>query len=146
MIVTDPRVVYQLKRVLRARSGYELVIQDMQDGQMVRYTCILTSIDNDQAQATIVDVSECLLRDDAKHLVIAMANRRDKMELIVQKATECGLSHITIIPTHRSVIRQRNNNKWKRLESIIVEATEQSRSTQIPVLQRCDDWVELTLS
>jgi 16S rRNA U1498 N3-methylase RsmE len=61
-----------------------------------------------------------------RHLIVAMSNKRDKMELIVQKATECGISTITVVPMCRSVITSCNANKWKRLELIALEAVEQS--------------------
>jgi 16S rRNA (uracil1498-N3)-methyltransferase len=94
----------------------------------------------------IVQQTKYSHRHNHKHLVIAMANKRDKMELIVQKATECGIDQITIVPMQRSVITSSNANKWKRLEAIILEAVEQSRSVQVPVLQWCDHLKYLILS
>gem|GEM_PF-4203815 len=67
-----------------------------------------------------------------------MANKRDKIELIVQKATECGVGQITIVPMHRSVIRQYNAHKWSRLQAIVTEAVEQSWGSCVPMLSRCD--------
>ena len=75
-----------------------------------------------------------------------MSNKWDKMELIVQKATECGISTITVVPMCRSVITSCNANKWKRLELIALEAVEQSWSVKLPKLCWYDHLKNLTLS
>jgi 16S rRNA (uracil1498-N3)-methyltransferase len=144
--VSDPRVVYQLKRVMRARSWQHIVIQDQQTSQTIRYTCQITAIWDISVQARVEDTVVYPHRDDVKQLVVAMSNKWDKMELIVQKATECGVSHITIVPMHRSVITHHNTNKRKRLELIMLEAVEQSWSTQSPVLQWVDHLQDLSNS
>ena len=144
--ISDPRVVHQLTRVLRAKSGQTIMIQSTHDTIMTRYECVLTIIDSKQIRATITNTYVFEAQKHSKHLIIAMANRRDKIELIVQKATECGVSHISIIAMQRSVIRQTNSNKRARLESIMLESVEQSRRTHSPVLNRYDHWSDLTLS
>ena len=60
-------------------------------------------------------------------MIIAMPNKWDKAELIVQKLAECGLSQIVFWPSERSIIRERNPKKSERLDKIIKEAVEQSR-------------------
>ena len=64
---------------------------------------------------------------EKKSMIIAMPNKRDKVELIVQKLTECGLDQIIFWPSERSVLRERNSKKEERLQKIIKEAVEQSR-------------------
>ena len=60
-------------------------------------------------------------------MIISMPNKRDKVELIVQKLTECGLDEILFWPSERSIIREWNPKKEERLYKIIKEAVEQSR-------------------
>ena len=67
-------------------------------------------------------------------MIIAMPNKRDKVELIVQKLTECGLDQILFRPSERSVIKERNEKKEERLHKIIKEAVEQSRGWVMPEL------------
>jgi 16S rRNA (uracil1498-N3)-methyltransferase len=122
------------------------MMQYPQADHTMRYQCTLCVVSDKLIEAMIDKQTKYPHRTDGKHLVIGMANKRDKMELIVQKATECGISQITIVPMQRSVITSTNANKWKRLESIILEAVEQSRSVQVPVLQWCDHLKNLTLS
>lgn len=72
-------------------------------------------------------------------MIIAMPNKRDKVELIVQKLTECGLDQIVFRPSERSVIKEWNTKKEERLHKIITEATEQSRGRIVPELRFIND-------
>lgn len=139
----DSRIVHQLRRVLRGKKGDVLTIQSDQSDRVIRYGCRVETLSDTSIEAHIESESYHPYRNDHKHLIIGMSNKRDKMELIIQKAVECGISQITIVPMSRSIIRQHNTNKRKRLESIILEATEQSWSTQLPTLQWCNSIKEI---
>lgn len=67
-------------------------------------------------------------------MIIAMPNKWDKVELIAQKLTECGIDHIIFRPSERSVIKERNEKKANRIYKIIKEAVEQSRGWTVPEL------------
>ena len=67
-------------------------------------------------------------------MIIAMPNKRDKIELIIQKLSECGLDQIVFWPSERSVIKEWNPKKEERLNKIIQEAVEQSRGRTVPHL------------
>lgn len=144
--ILDTKVIHQLKRVMRSRIGDHITIQSDHWDHTIRYLCTITKINDISIETTTIETTDYPHSQHHKHLVVAMSNKWDKMELIVQKATECGITHISIIPMHRSIIRQSNANKIARLESIMIEAVEQSWSSQIPVLQRHDHWDHLTLS
>ena len=60
-------------------------------------------------------------------MIIAMPNKWDKIELIVQKLTECGVDQLLFWASERSVIKEWNPKKEERLHKIIKEAVEQSR-------------------
>lgn len=144
--ISDPRAVSQLTRVLRAKVAQTIFIQSTLQEQSVRYECKITSIAVKEIQATIVETMRLENPAIQTHLIMAMSNKRDKMELIVQKATECGITKISIISMQRSVIRHCTANKRARLESIMIEAVEQSRRSHLPVLQWCENRSDLTLS
>ena len=65
-------------------------------------------------------------------MIIAMPNKREKAELIVQKLTEIGVSDIIFRPSERSIIRAWNEKKAIRLGKIMKEALEQSRGRHMP--------------
>ena len=146
LIILDTRIVYQLKRVMRARAGQQIMIQYPQIDHTIRYECTLFAVSDKLIETRINQQISHAHRYNHKYLVVAMANKRDKMELIVQKATECGISHIIIVAMCRSMITTLNANKWKRLEAIMLEAAEQSWSIQVPILHWCDNLKELSIS
>lgn len=72
-------------------------------------------------------------------ILIAIPNKRDKIELIVQKLTEIWIKNIYFRPSERSIIRERNEKKLERLKKIAKEAIEQSRWRYIPQIQFTKD-------
>jgi RsmE family RNA methyltransferase len=60
-------------------------------------------------------------------MLIAMPNKWEKVELIVQKLCEIGIDNIIFRPAERSVIKVWNEKKEERLGKISKEAVEQSR-------------------
>ena len=66
---------------------------------------------------------------------IAMPNKRDKIELIVQKLAEIWIDQIIFWPSERSVIKEWNTKKAERVSKIAKEATEQSRNRFLPEIK-----------
>jgi 16S rRNA (uracil1498-N3)-methyltransferase len=60
-------------------------------------------------------------------MLIALPNKQEKLELIIQKLTEIGISNIYLWSSERSQLNSLNENKTKRIEKIVKEAVEQSR-------------------
>lgn len=61
--------------------------------------------------------------------------KTDKMELILQKATELGVHRVVAFPTERSVTkldRERGADRVRRWQKIVQEAARQSNRTTIP--------------
>ncbi len=59
----------------------------------------------------------------------------DKLELILQKATELGVSRIVAFPAERSVTkldRERGADRVRRWQKIVLEAARQSNRTSVP--------------
>lgn len=65
-------------------------------------------------------------------MLIALPNRQDKLELIVQKLTEIGVDEIVFWPAQRSQMKFVGEKKLLRLLSIALEASEQSFRTHLP--------------
>ena len=67
-------------------------------------------------------------------MLIALPNKQEKLELIVQKLSEIGVDEIFLWASERSVLKSLNPNKEQRLLKIIKEATEQSWSWMLTKL------------
>lgn len=59
-----------------------------------RYTIDIVSWDDKQLQGTIIQKDVCTDPLSSMRMLVAMPNRWDKAELIVQKLTEIGVSAI----------------------------------------------------
>lgn len=77
-------------------------------------------------------IKEGAITQSKTWMFVAMPNKRDKIELIVQKLTEIWLDEIIFWPSERSIIKQWNPKKEQRLIKIVREAVEQSRGRTLP--------------
>ena len=81
-------------------------------------------------------------------LTVAVALvKEQKMDLILQKLTELGVSRIIPVSMERSIVKldkERFNKKKVRWESICKEASEQSKSTNIPISEDIKSIKDLT--
>ncbi len=125
-----PAQVHYLTRVLRLQAGAAVVLFDGTGGEwQARWdgneTAELVAFRNETREARL-------------RLVLAQALvAREKLELIVQKATELGAADIVLFPAQRSIARlapQRRAHRLARLRAIAIEAAEQSGRTRIPRL------------
>ena len=100
-----------------------------------RYKLKISDRDNKNIFWNIIDSIEYSQPIDENWIAIAMSNKRDKMETIVQKLSEIGIKHIYFWPSERSVIRERNEKKLERIDKIAKEAIEQSRWRFLPEIK-----------
>ncbi|MEI8091871.1 MAG: RsmE family RNA methyltransferase [bacterium] len=98
----------------------------------MRYEVEVTALKDFKLFGTVVQTMQSDIDEKAISMIVAMPNKREKAELIVQKLTEIGVNEIIFRPSERSIIRERNANKATRLEKIMKEALEQSRGWKLP--------------
>jgi 16S rRNA (uracil1498-N3)-methyltransferase len=135
VIISDTDLLSQLRKVLRASIGDIIWIQSPENEiKKTRYEVRIEVWDNKTLEGTIISEQTHDVSANKKSMIIAMPNKRDKIELIVQKLTECGLDQILFWPSERSVIKEWNPKKEERLHKIIKEAVEQSRGRQMPTI------------
>lgn len=81
-------------------------------------------------------------------LTVAVALvKEQKMDLILQKLTELGVYRIIPVSMERSIVKldkERFNKKKVRWESICKEASEQSKRTNIPIIEDIKSIKDLT--
>lgn len=112
-------------RVLRMRVLDTLFLQDPEGKK--RYEVIIEQITAQQISCRIVNKQECPKRHNkSKGMIVALPNKFEKLELIVQKLAEIGIDHIVCRPSKRSLLREMPEKKYARLCNIAREATEQS--------------------
>lgn len=137
IIRENKELVNQLKKVLRAKEWYQFFVQD--ENPQKRYKLALQSLTNQEIKADILEEIDAPREEASIWMLIALPNKMDKLELIIQKLTEIGVSDIYLFQAERSLLKTVNENKQQRLKKIIYEAVEQSRAWTIPQLHFVSD-------
>ena len=138
--IINEELLSQLRKVLRAKIGDTLWIQSpAQESKKTRYEVRIDTWDTTHIISKIISEQIHELTPKLTTMIIAMPNKREKAELIVQKLTECGIDQIIFWPSERSVVKAWNVKKEERLHKIIKEALEQSRGRNLPKLQFTTD-------
>jgi 16S rRNA (uracil1498-N3)-methyltransferase len=131
-------------RVLRLGSGAPLVLFDGRGGE---YAGTVESCGKDRVRVAIGEHSP-VERESKLALTLAQGiARAERMDLIVQKATELGVGRIVPIAAERSVVRaaaQQAERKQEHWRSIAIAACEQCGRNRLPVIDapaRIEAWM-----
>lgn len=124
--------VNHIKNVLRIRTGEEIQVCD--GSNQVRL-CRIAEIGSDIIKAEILSVEESFAELPAQIYLFQGIPKGDKMEWIIQKAVELGVSAIVPMRTNRVVVKldqKKEEGKLKRWNLIAESAAKQSGRTVIP--------------
>jgi 16S rRNA (uracil1498-N3)-methyltransferase len=119
-------------RVLRLRVGEPLTLFNGQGGEYA------ASLEKAHGGEVLVAVGEHRAQERESPLALTLAqgiSRGERMDLVVQKATELGVTHIVPLLSERAVVRleaqqaDRKSNHWR---AIAVAACEQSARNRLP--------------
>ena len=119
-------------KVLRLQRGEEVSVCD---GQGTDYRCQVTNISPNQYMLEVLSKSPAVSEATVKACIYMAFAKADKMEHVVQKATELGAYEIVAFPSTRCVSRPDAKSLAKKLErwqKIATSAAEQSRRGRIP--------------
>lgn len=121
-------------RVLRMGVGDPLVLFN---GDGHDYAAIITEAGKRQVVVNVA-AAEAVHRESPLQLVLAQGVARgEKMDLIVQKATELGVSAIVPLATERSEVKLDGDRAAKRLahwQAVVASACEQSGRAVVPAI------------
>lgn len=135
--------VNHIKNVLRLTKGEEIVICN---GAGKDYYSILESISKDEIIATIKEVVDTNTELKSKIYLFQGLPKKDKMELIVQKAVELGVYEIIPVNMKRTIVKldnvKKEQNKLNRWQTIANEASKQSRRGIIPKVHKLINYKE----
>lgn len=138
--IDNTEILSQVRKVMRANIGDILRIQDsINEAEKTRYEVRIDNWNDKELQGTILSETHHHVNPGNITMIIAMPNKRDKAELIIQKLSEIGIDKIIFRPTERSVIKEWNEKKEERLQKISKEAVEQSRGWKIPEISFATD-------
>ena len=123
-------------RVLRMRKGDELTLTD---GKGRFFRALISDVAGKRCFVEIVSTEEKPSWKEHLHLAIAPTKNMDRMEWLVEKATEIGIDEISLLDCRFS---ERHVVKTERLEKILVAAMKQSLKARKPVLNEMRPFAE----
>lgn len=119
---------HHLTRVMRLPEGAAV---EALDGLGTRYHGVLTDVTKRGAALRIERTQTVAPPAPALHLLVAPTKNLDRMEWLLEKATELGLARCTPLLTQRA---ERRELKLDRLRKIAVSALKQSGGAWLPHL------------
>ena len=147
IIISDPRQIHHLAVVLRLKCGDEVSAFDGKDNE---HLCQIEEIAKNKLTLIIRQTKTVSLSQGAmagnriaaaisdKEITLACAIPKNvKMDYIIQKTTELGVSRIIPIRTKRTIVKidpQKAADKHKRWQRIAQEASKQCKRIRFPLI------------
>lgn len=129
--VENTEILNQIRKVLRMKIWDSLFVQN----EDARYELEIVDRNDKSFSGKIKNKIQFDWNKNQNWIAIAMPNKRDKIELLIQKISEIWIKNIYFWPSERSIIRERSNKKDERLKKIAKEAIEQSWWWFIPEIK-----------
>jgi 16S rRNA (uracil1498-N3)-methyltransferase len=143
-LALDERASHYLARVLRCQAGQAITLFN---GDNSEYAATIQTVDK---RGVTVAIHEAVTADRESplqiHLGIAIS-KGDRMDMVMQKAVELGVSEITPLISERVEVRlqgERADKKLQHWRGIIIGACEQCARNRIPRLNAIaslHDWI-----
>ena len=131
-LILDKSDINHIINVMRMKVGnkFKIVYNEK------LYTCAIKNIEKRNVEYEIIDTEE--LKDKKKYKVILACSiiKEQKMDYLIQKATELGVDEIIPVITERTIVKvdSKKDNKINRWTKIAKEATEQSHRIKMPTI------------
>lgn len=132
LIDIDVHQTKYLQQVMRLQVGNVITVFDGHGGE---YRAELIQLAKAGGQCRLVEFIDVQRELPCRVHIIQAANRSEKIETVLQKATEMGAFSFQIINSERATLHLPSHKREKRLQrwqKIIIEAAEQSERTALP--------------
>lgn len=135
--------VKHISKVLRNKIGD---ILELSDGKGNNYLCRISSINNSEILTDIID--HRVESDSIINVTLFQAlPKLTKMDTIIQKCTEIGITNITPFESIRTIVEIKDEkskqNKLSRWQKIAFEASKQCKRAVIPKIDAIINWKQL---
>lgn len=134
-----------LRDVLRLTRGDEVFLFD---GVGKEYRCVVSEVERTSSSVKVIEEVEPASSESPLKLTLAVALLKgEKFDLVVQKATELGVTQIIPVKTTRADIRLRDNadadKRVARWQRIALEAAKQSGRAVVPAVTAPAEFLSL---
>lgn len=128
--------VNHIKNVLRSKIGEKIEICDSEHLQ--DYECKILELKKEEVICQIIRKKEENVESNIEVTIFQGLPKADKMELIIQKAVELGVTSIVPTEMKRCIVKLETKDKLKKIQrwqKIAEVASKQCGRSQIPVIQ-----------
>ncbi len=135
-IMVTGDVLVHLRDSLRITVGETLWLND---GQGVKFRVVITEVSKRAVTARILEAIQEPPRRTPRLILGQSLLKGEKMDWVIQKATELGVSEIVPIESRHSVVQlkaDRVDHQLARWQRIALEAAQQSEQWRIPTIAR----------
>jgi 16S rRNA (uracil1498-N3)-methyltransferase len=134
VIRLDAERTRYLSRVLRLRAGDTVYVFD---GSGSEFQASLSSIGRSGAVLTLGEASNPVRESSLKIHLVQGVSRGERMDFVVQKATELGVKRITPVLTEHGVVKldaQRAEKRRAHWQKVAASACEQCGRVRLPLV------------
>ena len=138
--------VNHIKNVLRMKNGEKFILCD---GAGTDYLCELSGSRERNLIATVLEEKQSDTELAVRLVLFQGLPKKDKMELIIQKAVELGATEIVPVMTKRTIVKAEGGKEEKKLtrwQAIAESAAKQSGRGVIPTVAPIHTWKEALAS
>ncbi len=132
--IEDVAVVHQMKNVFRYKRGDRVILCDGKDNEAIGE---IVGVTQKNIIVTIHTIQKTGRESMRKIVLVCAVLKKDNFEMVVQKATESGVSEIYPLITEYTV---KTNLRMDRLTTIAQEASEQSGRGIVPIIHEPIDF------
>ena len=145
VVAFDAEQTRYLRQVMRLSAGDVITVFNGQGGEYGPELTVLAKNGGECRLQTLLNVDRELA---CRVHVIQAANKSEKIETVLQKATELGAASFQVVHSERATLKLPANKREKRLDrwqKIVVEAAEQAERTALPGVQWCEKLSDISM-
>ena len=122
---------HHISRSLRMAAGESITVCDM---QKYEYECELYEFLPDCVRARVINMIHAQTEPPYDIHLFQALPKGDKLDSIIQKSVECGVSSVTTFMSERCIAKEKGDdeNKLRRRNKIALEAAKQSGRGLVP--------------
>jgi len=129
--IADMGVVHKLKHVLRLSEGDSVFVFD---GMGKEYSAEIKYLQHDSLTLRLGEMARSEAVPGARIDLIFPLTKEEKVDMILQKCTELGVSGFYPFVANRGLKIHPSDSKFERWNNIVIEAARQSERLWLPVL------------
>jgi len=145
LIELDSEASNHVGKVLRMKSGYQITLFN---GDGADYTATISEITKKTVTVSINDSKETNTESCLYTHIGQVISRGDRMDYMIQKSTELGVSEITPLTSERCEVKLKGDREEKRIkhwQKIAISAAEQCGRAKVPVINsimNLNEWIK----